>query len=138
MDFLLERFSQTKNTLYRTEQEIFDITHPEVGAELCERFRMDPEIVSAIRNHHEPALLMEKKGPESGFLALCICIADSLANLREANIQGGRKASEANLEKTAEWVLLQRFTPKLELKMDVESELAKSRETLKLIKQSQK
>jgi putative nucleotidyltransferase with HDIG domain len=137
-DYLLQRFSHTKNTLYQTEQEIFDITHPEIGAELCGRFHIEPEVVMAIRHHHEPAALMERTGPESGFLALCICIADSLANLREANIQGGSKSTERNLEKTPEWALLQQFTPKIELKMDVELELSKAKETLSLIKESHK
>ena len=47
--------------LYQAEQEVLATDHAEIGAWLCERWNITPDIVNIVRCHHDPLLIDDGK-----------------------------------------------------------------------------
>lgn len=115
--------------LYEAEKQLFDLTHAEVGWALAEKWKLHREICRGIRFHHEPQSPFNKDpvDPEfEHFLATCICLADTLANLCGANILGAKPVEAAGFEALPEWQLMQRYQPRGSLDLDPSQELSKA------------
>ena len=56
------------------ERELLGFDHAEVGSRLLERWGFPPELVSAVRFHHDPA-----RSPGHGRLAAFACLANMIA-----------------------------------------------------------
>ncbi len=64
---------ENNNSAFTSEREALSFDHSEIGAAVCQMWRIPREITTAIRYHHEPWLSPEKD------LAYVICAADMLA-----------------------------------------------------------
>ena len=69
-----ELVSKGELTLVEAEAEVLHTTHAQVGAHLADRWSLPPELVKAIRWHHEPLA-----APPDSLLARLIATADWLA-----------------------------------------------------------
>jgi HD-like signal output (HDOD) protein len=119
--------------LYASEKQLFDITHAEASWALAEKWKLHREICRAIRFHHEPQSPFNKDpvDPEwEQFLATCLCLADTLANICGANILGARKFEGVEFESLPEWHLMQRFNPRGSLDLNPVEELEKTKELI--------
>jgi len=117
--------------MFEVERQIHDITHAEVSSMLCQKWGLHPEIIRAVQFHHEPTSPLNKDplNPEDQhLLALCISVADSLANMCKANIQGGKRTRNPNLEELPEWQALQSYSAMTTLDIDLPSEIQKVQE----------
>ena len=122
--------------MFEAEQELFYTTHAEVGWNLCKKWCLHREIERAIRFHHEPnSPSPDNKDPvdpeNEHLLATCICVADALANMCKANIQGTR--SIEMIDSLPEWKLLQNYSIMEEIELDVEAELQKAQESIAIL-----
>lgn len=123
------RATERSSGMYEAENSLLDITHAEVSALLCEKWKVDPEISRSVRFHHEPNSPFNKDPlhpEEQRLLATCICVADSLANMAKANIQGARRYTESSLETLPEWKLLQAYPALRSLDLDLGGEIEKA------------
>ncbi|MDD2708726.1 MAG: HDOD domain-containing protein [Verrucomicrobiae bacterium] len=130
------RAIERNNGLYDAERHLFDFNHAEMGFALCEKWKLHREICRAVRFHHEPNSPFNKDPVDPDFqhfLAICICVADDLANLCRANIQGGQNVEGMEFETLPGWKLLQDYTPRGELDLDPMAELERTQETLKVM-----
>jgi HD-like signal output (HDOD) protein len=130
--YVVENATERNCSLIEVEQQLLDITHPEVSSALCEKWCLDREVVQAILYHHTPEDATVGRGFSEGesLLATCICVADAIVNLCNANIVGGTLPSGVDFESSAQWKLLDRFAPRLTLQLDVAGELQKTQEIL--------
>jgi putative nucleotidyltransferase with HDIG domain len=64
------------------EMDILGVDHTQIGAAMCQRMQIHPHILRAVRFHHDPASVAHTsdKNGDGGFLAICICAADQVAN----------------------------------------------------------
>jgi len=119
--------------MYEAEKQLFDTNHAEVGSALCEKWGLHKEIIRSIQFHHEPNSPFNKdpnNPEEEQLLATCICVADALANMCKANIQGAKKFQDVSLESLPEWIFLQHYPAKNSLDLNLEAEIAKAQETI--------
>jgi putative nucleotidyltransferase with HDIG domain len=71
---ILAEARQGRTPLRVIEQDRLGFDHAEIGGELLKRWQFPPELVAAVRYHHEPA-----RAEEHRRLAAMACIADKLA-----------------------------------------------------------
>ncbi|MBI4024427.1 MAG: HDOD domain-containing protein [Verrucomicrobia bacterium] len=124
--------------MFEAEKALFDITHAEIGGRLCEKWKLHKEVCRAVRFHHEPdspsPLNEDADDPRNQhFLAACVCVANSLASLARANIQGVRSFDAADIESLPEWTLLQEFIDVENVDLDVFEELQKAQEAIQIL-----
>lgn len=120
-------------SMYESEKGLIGITHAEISAALCEKWKLNREITRSVRFHHEPNSPFNKDPShpeEQTLLATCICVADAAANVCKANIQGTKTLDNVNFESLAGWDLLQKLAPRETLDLDVAGEFQKAQETL--------
>jgi putative nucleotidyltransferase with HDIG domain len=129
----IQRAMERRCGVFEAENQLFDVTHAEIGFALCEKWNLHKEITRAVRFHHDPTSPFNRDSldPErQHFLATCICMADTLANMCNINIQGSKNFEGIELDAVPAWKLLQKYPPRKELSLDLESELQKARDTL--------
>jgi putative nucleotidyltransferase with HDIG domain len=124
--------------MYDAEKRLYSVTHAEIGWVLAEKWRLHREVTRAIRFHHEPGALSpfnkDPSDPDNpNFLATCVSVADSLANLCKANIQGAKDLENMDFESLPEWMLLQKFTARAEIEVDVLKELKTAQEAIQIL-----
>ena len=73
---------ETPEEVVEREQELIGWDHAQIGAAYLERHRLAPEIVSAVRWHHDP----ERAGEHSAFAA-AVQLADQM--VRSVDISNG-------------------------------------------------
>jgi len=73
---IVRRVSVENLSFNEAEQQVLGFTHPEVGAQVTSRWSFAPEIVRAIRYHHEPDAL-----PQPDLLVDVVYLADTVALL---------------------------------------------------------
>jgi putative nucleotidyltransferase with HDIG domain len=128
------------NGLFESEKELFDITHAEVAAVLCQKWKLHPDLIHAVRCHHEPDALVEPTDPKANdkqFLALCLFLADRMANITRANIQGAENLQGVQFEDLPEWTWLQRYKSEKPPAIDLSAELKKAKDIISAVKESQ-
>ena len=106
------------------EFDLLGLDHTCIGATLCQCLNLHPHIVYAVRFHHQathPAHTGDPNG-DDGFLASCISVADTLANMGDVNI-GGEKELAASLDEVVEWQYLNRFFSCRGLQLDLSEEI---------------
>jgi putative nucleotidyltransferase with HDIG domain len=120
--------------MYEAEQQLMDINHAEVSAQLCKEWGLHHEIVRSVHFHHEPEHSQNRDSddPEyQTFLATCLCIADKLANICHANIQGAENLDNIQFTELPEWKRLKEvYEPRSTLILNMEEELGKARSLL--------
>lgn len=138
-DDVILHAAENNCSLYQAEKQLLDITHPEVGALLCEKWRLGGEIIQAIRYHHEPEVVVKKgdgEGDRLQIVTACVSAADLLANICNVNIAGGRKMESPDFESSPEWSLLMQFKPRSKLDLDVGGEIQKTYDAMEAVKNS--
>jgi len=60
-------------TWYQAEKEIIGIDHAELGAKLAQQWQLSPELIDAIRGHHD---LKKCENPDHRFTAALMGLAD--------------------------------------------------------------
>lgn len=118
-------------SLYDAEKKYLDITHAEIGAALCEKWRLGADITQAVRYHHRPQVLLEKTDLpiEQVLLTICIRVVDAAANLCASNLRGSAPV-EVDFEDSPDWRLLDNFTPRRSLDLDIAAEIQRTQETI--------
>lgn len=119
--------------LYEAEKQMFDVTHAEVSWALAEKWKLHREICRGIRFHHEPQSPFNKDPVDPDFeqfLATCISLADTLANICGANILGAKQVEVVEFESLPEWQLMQRYRPRGSLDLDPAVELKRTQEMI--------
>lgn len=122
--------------MYEAELQLFDITHAEVGMMLCQKWGLHPEIVRAVQFHHDPfsPQNIDPQNPEhQQLLAICVSVADSIANMCRANISGAKKYRDPNIEELPEWQALQNYTPIATVDINIPAEIEKTQEIVSAI-----
>ena len=107
------------------EFEILGIDHTCIGAALCHALHLNRQIVHGVRFHHQathPAHLGDPEG-DMGFLACCVSVADTLANMGEVSI-GGHAKTAAALDGLPEWQNLTTFFNCRGLSLNLKDEIA--------------
>lgn len=120
----LMRSWSRKRGHYLSEREVFGLDHTQVGAALCHRLKLHPQICTAILFHHtpeHPAVQLHLSG-DRGFLATVTGFADAMAHVGAGGLGGERKVSP-DYENWPEWQLLQRFDPVYGLDLDLAEEV---------------
>lgn len=125
-DAIIEHSRISNLPMFEAEQILFGTHHGIVGAALCEKWGVDPEISQAIQYHHtlqEPA--------EPCFLATVVHTANAVGNLWEDNIYRNKAALvPQSLLEMPEWHLLEAFHPRQTPRFSLETEISKARETV--------
>jgi len=119
--------------LYHAEKELFDITHAEVATVLCQKWKLQPDLIHAIRCHHEPDTIIEPTDPNvdnKQFLTTCLYLADRMANITRMNIQGAENLDGIGFEDLPEWKQLERFQASSPLSLDLSAELKKAKDVI--------
>ena len=124
--------------MFEAENQLFDISHAEVSALLCEKWGLHKEIVRAVRYHHQP-FDPHNKDPDDlkfqTFLALCVCLANKIANICHANIQGAEDLDNIEFTSLSEWQRLKsEYIPQHTLILDVAAELEKVEHIIAAVK----
>ncbi|MEN6295464.1 MAG: HDOD domain-containing protein [Chloroherpetonaceae bacterium] len=118
----------------QAEQEIYGITHPEVGLALANLWKLPMELTNIIGFHHDIENLSNDEGSEE--LAI-VRIADMLTEIWDAGFYEGLKS--LSLKDTKEWKFLVEQKPELQdldlevFTFELEEEFKNSRIFLQLI-----
>jgi len=106
------------------EFDLLGMDHTCIGAALCQCLNLHKHIIHAVRFHHQAAHPAHTCDPEGdgGFLACCVSVADTLANLGDVNI-GGQKEIVQSLEELPEWKNLTQFFEFRGLQLDLSEEI---------------
>ena len=107
------------------EFDLLGLDHTCIGASLCQCLNLHKHIVHAVRFHHQavhPAHTCDPQG-DTGFLACCVSVADTLANLGDVNI-GGQMRIAKSLDEQPEWQYLTQFFNCRGLQLDLNEEIA--------------
>jgi HD-like signal output (HDOD) protein len=116
----------------KVEHEFIGMTHAQIGAAVCECLQAHVEVLRAVWFHHDPfSSGLEGQPDASKFLAACVAVGDALANMAQMNIAGA-KESDVPFDQLPEWVYLNQFQMSYGLDLDLEGEMAKTREDLSL------
>jgi putative nucleotidyltransferase with HDIG domain len=111
----------------QAEFDLLGLDHTCIGAALCQCLNLEKQIVHAVRFHHSathPAHTCDPAG-DAGFLACCVSVADTLANLGDISI-GGHIRLAQSLEQQPEWLYLTEFFACRGLEMDLNEEIEKA------------
>jgi putative nucleotidyltransferase with HDIG domain len=113
------------------EENLLGTDHAKVGGMACEHLKLHPDIISAIRFHHEPEnpYLVTNPHGDHGFLAACVAVADAMANRAEVNLEGASITS-CEFEDLPEWHFLSQFEMVYGLEIDTEEEVRMAKEDL--------
>jgi putative nucleotidyltransferase with HDIG domain len=127
---------ERNSSMFEMEQQLLDTNHAQIGSLLCEKWGLHSEIVRAIRFHHQPTSDLNKDpdDPENEqFLAICVCIADLLANMCKANIPGSKDLENIECESLPQWKLLSAYKTRHSFEIDVLGELQKAQEAIEVL-----
>lgn len=108
----------------KVEMDLLGLDHTQIGAAMCECLKTHSHILHAVRFHHaalHPAHTGNPDG-DGGFLAACISVADTLANLGDVNI-GGEKPLQHPFEELPEWQYLNQWFNCRGLDLDLQQEI---------------
>jgi len=113
------------------EENLLGTNHAKVGAMACETLKLHPDIIAAIRYHHEPEYPFHASdlNGDRGFLAACIAVADAMANRAEINLEGA-DSSTCAFEDLPEWHFLNQFEMVNGLDIDTGEEVRQAREDM--------
>lgn len=123
--------------MHHAELECFDITHSQVAGLLCEKWKLQPDVVHAVNNHHESDLLdpeIELKEQANNFLATVVYLADRMANITRVNIQGAETIKGIRFQDLPEWSKLGKFPQIKPLEIDLTVELRIARDIISSVK----
>ncbi|MDD2707137.1 MAG: HDOD domain-containing protein [Verrucomicrobiae bacterium] len=138
-ELVLMRAVNSRAGMYEAESRLLDINHAEVTAMLCDKWNLNHELIGGIQFHHEPLSSFNSDPNDPTYtplLALCICIADRIANICHANIQGAENWDNVAVESMTEWTALkEKFKPVRTLMLDVAGELQKAQELIASFKE---
>jgi HD-like signal output (HDOD) protein len=139
-DLVLSNAPDSPNGIYTTEDRLLGITHAEVSARLCQKWRLHPEVLGAVQFHHEPDSPLNHDPNNEAYTtlpALCVCVANRLANECCTVIhQKGETLDGTALEAIPEWKKLQDYHPIRELTVDVAGEVEKAMQIVDAVKTS--
>ncbi len=107
------------------EMEILGIDHARIGAALCQSLKLDRHIVQGVGFHHQAAHPAHTGDPEGdlGFLACCVSVADTLANMGDVSM-GGHCKTAVTLDDQPEWQNLTTFFNCRGLSLNLKEEIS--------------
>ncbi len=111
----------------QAEFDLLGLDHTCIGAALCQCLNLNQQIIHAVRFHHHavhPAHTCDPTG-DTGFLACCVSVADTLANLGDVNIGGHVKIAKS-LDEQPEWQYLTQFFNCRGLDLELNDEIEKA------------
>jgi putative nucleotidyltransferase with HDIG domain len=111
----------------QAEFDLLGLDHPCIGAALCQCLNLNHQVIHAVRFHHQavhPAHTTDPAG-DAGFLACCVSVADTLANLGDVSIGGHIRIAES-LEGQPAWKYLTQFFDCRGLDLDLNEEIEKA------------
>jgi HD-like signal output (HDOD) protein len=120
------RTSERKESMYDAEEALLGITHAEIGSIMAHKWQLDPELAAAIRHHHAPGASRGSAGSIGGspaILAICVALANRLANVYGCQFIGSSWVSFETLEDLPEWRLLQDYPIVREVEFDVSKDI---------------
>jgi HD-like signal output (HDOD) protein len=123
-------------SLHEAEMKLLQTSHAEIGGALSEKWRLHSDITHAISHHHRELKMNGSKSPSVDgpeFLTTCLCVANSLANACEVNIQLEESVKDMDVEELPEWRHLQDFPARQTLELDVVAELQKAQESIQIL-----
>lgn len=106
------------------EFDLLGLDHTCIGAALCQCLNLHKHVAHAVRFHHQathPAHTCDPQG-DNGFLACCVSVADTLANMGDVNICGSVQIA-GSLEESQEWQYLTRYFDCRGLQLDLSEEI---------------
>ncbi len=98
----LENASRKQCSIYLAEQEVFGITHSDIGKWTAEKWRMSEEIINTIGFHHNPD---QVQNSEFKICVSLIQVADMVCNFYNMNF--GTEYIPSNPPEEAGWKILQ-------------------------------
>lgn len=122
--------------MFEVEQQVLDTNHAEIGGLLCEKWGLHSEIVRGVKFHHHPTSDLNRDPNDvenDSLLAICVCIADLLANMCKANILGGKDFENIDCESLPQWKLLSAYKTRHSFEVDVLGELQKARDAIEVL-----
>jgi HD-like signal output (HDOD) protein/signal transduction histidine kinase len=108
--------AQDDDTLCAIEQRTLEITHPEAGAWLLERWRLDSFMADSVLYHHEPVARLEAAHPLIRIVRLAHMLAGdapdehelqaaaALCNLNREQVEAIAQGAMAQVEQTARFL----------------------------------
>lgn len=127
------RTSERKESMHEAEKALLGVTHAEIGSVMAQKWHLDPELATAIRHHHEPGCSIEIDESSVGkpaLLAVCVSLANRLANLYGFQFIGSAWVSFETIEDMPEWSLLQHYTVIREVEFDISTDILHVRESV--------
>jgi putative nucleotidyltransferase with HDIG domain len=118
--------------LYQAERELFDITHADVAQILTKKWNLQPDLIAAVAHHHDVSVV---KDESCRFLAGSLYLADKLANMTRANIQGAECMDRLEFEDLPEWEQLKAINPSVKASLDLPAELKKAKDIISSVKE---
>jgi putative nucleotidyltransferase with HDIG domain len=103
------------------ERDLLGIDHTQIGAAMCHVMKVSAEVRNAVQFHHDQFSNFGavKRLHDKGFLAACISVADSLANLTAASVDGAIATDD--WQQLDAWkYLTENFNPVFGLDLDLE------------------
>ena len=127
-----KRSNEDKIPLHQAEKMEVGVSHAEVGAWMAEKWNLPPNLVEAIRFHHEP-----EKAQESKILVAVISLANLFCKIEGVNF--GSLLTETTLETSEPWKIIVEERPQLNdidlerFTFELETEVIKSFEFLSMV-----
>ncbi len=129
---ILQRAWSSKRGHFIAEREFLGMDHAQIGAALCHRLHVHPQVRTAVWYHHNTTdpELTGMSGGDKGFLAAVVGFADALAHMVSDGI-GGERVISTPYDELPEWALLLQFDPIHGLELDTSRDLAAAEADLK-------
>jgi len=115
-------------SLHEAESAVLGLSHAEVSAVLCERWKLHPQVVQAVRRHHEVSARHVAFDPaEERRLATCVYMANGVA-MECARHLGPRRGvdlveiSKIEVQTLPGWRLFKEFGPREPVCLELEEE----------------
>jgi putative nucleotidyltransferase with HDIG domain len=139
-ELILTRAMMTHRGMYDAERSLFDIDHAEIASLLCDKWQLNAEISTAIQFHHNFECFPKERPADFKYpnylFPLILCIADKLANICHANIEGAENLDNVDFHAMPQWKRFKEFRPRTTLNLDLTAELQRVQDTLTAIKGS--
>lgn len=121
---IVMRAMERRNGHAQAEMDLLGLDHTQIGAAMCDCLKTHPHILQAVRFHHNALHPAHTGNPDGdgGFLAACVSVADTLANLGDVSI-GGEKPLLHPFEELAEWQYLNQWFNSRGLELDLRHEI---------------
>jgi len=130
---VLDVADQSHRPHHQVEAELLGIDHAQIGAAVASAMGVHPRVLNGIMYHHRPLCPESRKAPmsESGFIAACVGVANSVAKYCQAGFHCAETVPE--IDTLEEWHFLGSFEAVAPLDIDVGEERDLAEQDLKAL-----